>query len=146
MLAEVGGDALAGNAADPCADLLDRHHQRPGEQHDPARRIAELGSGLRIGGDAAGVVVGRAGDQPRSENGEEAAPLARFRAARLALRRPARPLPVAPVDGGLLRGLRWRDRAHKNPFNNSRKPSSRSWWTQCPAPSNVTTLAFLKCR
>ena len=48
----------------PRADLLDRRHQRAGEQHDPAHRVAELRAGLRIGGDAAGIVVGGAGDQP----------------------------------------------------------------------------------
>ena len=39
--ADVAGDALPGHPADPRADLLDRRHQREGEQHDPAHREAE---------------------------------------------------------------------------------------------------------
>jgi hypothetical protein len=74
VLAQIGGDALPRHAADPGADLLDGRHQRPGEQHDPARRITELGASLRVGSDAARVIVGSAGDQPRPEHGQDAAP------------------------------------------------------------------------
>ncbi len=41
------------------------------EQHHPAHRVAELRAGLRIGGDAAWIVVGGAGDQPRAEPPEQ---------------------------------------------------------------------------
>ena len=75
MRADVAGDALAGDAADARADLLDRHHQREAEQHHPAHRVAELRAGLRVGGDAARIVVGGAGDQSRAESAEQ--PLAR---------------------------------------------------------------------
>ena len=81
MRADVAGDALAGDPADARADFLDRRHQREAEQHHPAHRIAELRAGLRVGGDAAGVVVGGAGDQSRAEPCEQ--PLAgRARGAR----------------------------------------------------------------
>ena len=33
--------------------------------------VAELGAGLRIGGDAGGVVVGRAGDQARAQHPDQ---------------------------------------------------------------------------
>ena len=61
--AQIAGDTLAGHAADFRADLLDGDHQRIAEQQRPAHGIAELGPGLGIGGDAAGIVVGRAGNQ-----------------------------------------------------------------------------------
>ena len=34
-LAQITGDAFARRAADPGADLLDRHHERVAEQHGP---------------------------------------------------------------------------------------------------------------
>ena len=71
MRADIAGDALAGDAAHACADLLDRHHQREAEQHHPAHRVAELRAGLRVGGDAARIVVGGAGDQSRAEPAEQ---------------------------------------------------------------------------
>ena len=80
MLADIAGDALAGDPADAGADLLDRRHQRPGEQHDPGHAVAELRADLRIGGDAARIVVGCAGDQPGPEKGQEPAPARRARA------------------------------------------------------------------
>src|ERR1700723_461124 len=55
-----------------CANLLDRRHQRKAEQHHPAHCIAELCPGLGISGDAAGVVVGGAGDQSRAKAAEQA--------------------------------------------------------------------------
>ena len=71
--AQVAGDAVAGRPADPGADLLDRRHQRIGEQQRPADAEAELRAGLAIGGDAAGIVVGGAGDEAgpqRLEDGQ----------------------------------------------------------------------------
>ena len=46
---------------------LDRDHQRPGQHHRPKQAEAELGAGLRIGRDAARIVVGGAGDEARAE-------------------------------------------------------------------------------
>jgi hypothetical protein len=61
------GETPAGHPADVGADQLDRAHQREGQDHGPEQAVAELGAGLGIGGDTAGVVVGGAGNQPRSE-------------------------------------------------------------------------------
>ncbi len=63
VLLEVAGDAPAGDTADAGADLLDGAHQGPAEQQGPAHLIAELGAGLAVGGDAAGIVVRGPGDQ-----------------------------------------------------------------------------------
>ena len=67
MTAKILGDAVAGHAADPRGDLLDRGHQRKAEQHGPGEAIAELGADLAVGRDAARIVVGRAGDQAGPE-------------------------------------------------------------------------------
>ena len=72
VAAQIGGDAETGDAADAGADLLNRGHQGIGEHHRPADGIAELRADLRIGGDAAGIVVGGAGDQSRAELGPKA--------------------------------------------------------------------------
>ena len=64
---DVGGQPLAGDAADARADRLDRRHQRIGQRHRPQHVEAELRAGLGIGGDAAGIVVGDAGDQARPQ-------------------------------------------------------------------------------
>ncbi len=69
----VAGKALAGDAADARAHRLHRDHHRPGQHHGPQQPHAGLGAGLRIGGDAARIVVGRAGDEARPEPLEEAA-------------------------------------------------------------------------
>jgi hypothetical protein len=61
QLAEPG----AGGQSRTVTYLLDRHHQRPGEQGGPEQRQAVLGPGLGVGGDARRVVVGRPGHQPR---------------------------------------------------------------------------------
>ena len=71
MVADVARDAVAGDAADARADDLDADHQRRGQEHAPQHAEAELRAGLRVGGDAARVVVGRAGDEPGAEAIEE---------------------------------------------------------------------------
>ena len=61
-------ESLDGQLAEPCAgrkcravtDLLDRGHQRQGQQGGPQERQAVLGTGLGVGGDPGGIVVGRA--------------------------------------------------------------------------------------
>ena len=67
VTAEVVGDAVAGHAADPRADRLDHGHQRKAEQHGPGEAVAELGADLAVGGDAARIVVRRAGHQTRAQ-------------------------------------------------------------------------------
>ena len=71
MRANVAGNPLPGGAAHARADLLDRRHQREAEQHHPAHCVAELSPGLGVGGDAARIVVGGAGDQPRAKAAEQ---------------------------------------------------------------------------
>ena len=64
---DVGGESLPGNPADVRAHGLNRGHQREGQRHRPQHVEAELRARLGVGGDAAGVVVGHAGDEPRSD-------------------------------------------------------------------------------
>ena len=65
--ADIAGDAVPGDAADPRGDFLDRRHQRKGQQHGPADAVAELRAGLAVGADPRRIVVGRAGDQAGPE-------------------------------------------------------------------------------
>ena len=64
---DVGGESLAGDPADARAHGLDRRHQREGQRHRPQHVEAELRARLGIGGDAAGIVVGHAGDESRPD-------------------------------------------------------------------------------
>ena len=66
-LHHVGGQPLAGDPADLRADELNRDHERRGQEDRPQQSVAELRAGLRIGGDARRIVVGRAGDQAGTE-------------------------------------------------------------------------------
>lgn len=63
MAAQIGGNAATGRAADPGANRLDSDHQGPSYQQRPAEGEAELGAGLRVSGDPAGIIVGSAGDE-----------------------------------------------------------------------------------
>ena len=65
-------DPLPGYSADTGANSLDRCHQRVAEQHGPAKGIAELRSDLAVGGNAARIVVGCTGDQPRPQYAQQA--------------------------------------------------------------------------
>ena len=71
---DVGGEAFSGDPADPRANRLDRRHQRKGQRHGPEHVEAVLRARLGIGGDAARIVVGDAGDQARPDRGPEDAP------------------------------------------------------------------------
>ena len=64
---DVGGKSLAGDPADARAHGLDRGHQREGQRHRPQHVEAELRARLGVGGDAAWIVVGHAGDKPRPD-------------------------------------------------------------------------------
>lgn len=59
----IDGKPRARNPSDPCTHELDRGHQRVGQQHGPQHVEAKLGSGLRIGGNAARVIVRCPGNQ-----------------------------------------------------------------------------------
>src|SRR5262249_35403598 len=72
VLTKIAGEPFAGNSSDSCADLLNRNHQRIGEEHGPRDREPELGAGLAIGAYAARVIVGRSGDDPGSDQAYEA--------------------------------------------------------------------------
>src|SRR5882757_9016582 len=85
MPAYIAGYAVAGDAADARRDLLDRRHQRKGQQHGPADAVTELRTGLAVGADPRRIVVGRAGDQSRAERLEKIAETERL--VRFSLRR-----------------------------------------------------------
>jgi hypothetical protein len=76
--AQVSSDAVSGRAADARADVLDRDHQRIGEQHGPADAEAELCACLAIGADSGRIVIGSARDQARPEHVEKAPKRALF--------------------------------------------------------------------
>ncbi len=67
MAADVAGDPDAAYTADSRANFLDRHHQRKGKKHGPEHAVAKLRPDLRISGDPARIVVGRTGNQSRTE-------------------------------------------------------------------------------
>lgn len=69
-VAQVRGDALIRSAPDAGTDLLDHGEHRKGEEHGPGKTETELRTGLAVGGNAAGIVVGGSGDQPRPEKAE----------------------------------------------------------------------------
>ena len=70
VMANGAGQAAAGDEADACADELDGGHERKRRERRPERRVAERGSRHRVRRDPAGIVVGRAGDEARSEHAE----------------------------------------------------------------------------
>ena len=63
---DVRREPLAGCAADEGAHALDGRHERVGERHGPEHVEPELRAGLRVGRDAARIVVRRTGNEPRS--------------------------------------------------------------------------------
>ncbi len=69
--ADVRGETFTRDAADARADNLDADHQRKGDQRRPQHVQPELRPGLRVGGDAAWIVVRGAGDQARAEFAQE---------------------------------------------------------------------------
>jgi hypothetical protein len=52
------------------AHQLDRGHQRKREERDPERGVTVGCASDRIGGDSRRIIVGRAGDQPRAQDGK----------------------------------------------------------------------------
>ena len=71
VLCDVRGKAFAGHPTDARADQLNSHHEREGEERRPQNRIADACPDLRIGGDAARIVIGGAGDQARTQASPE---------------------------------------------------------------------------
>jgi hypothetical protein len=71
MSTHIAGDPVAGDPSDPGRYLLNGGHQWVGEKHRPANAEPQLGARLAVGADSGGIVVGRSGDQPRTERVEE---------------------------------------------------------------------------
>ena len=63
QLHHIGSEALAGHSADPRTDQLDCDHEWGCQKHRPKQAVAKLRPGLRIGGNARRIVIGRAGHQ-----------------------------------------------------------------------------------
>jgi len=57
-LFQVGGNSDAGNSAESRADFLHSGHERETEQHSPKQGITEFRSGLGVGCDSTGVIIG----------------------------------------------------------------------------------------
>ena len=71
LLADQIAQPLAGDRAHARRHLL-HHDQRDGDRdHRPQQRVAELRAGLRVGEDAAGVVVDVGGDEARADHRQE---------------------------------------------------------------------------
>jgi hypothetical protein len=76
--AEILGQPAPRHPPDVCTDELNSRHQRVCQHHGPEHIEAELRAGLRIGGDAAWIIIRRSGDEARSqllEDGGSAQPL-----------------------------------------------------------------------
>ena len=71
MAAEIMSNSMAGHAANPSGNRLNHGHQRKAEQHRPSKAVTKLSPDLAIGSDAARVVVGSAGNEPRPQVFEE---------------------------------------------------------------------------
>ena len=73
MSADIARQTMAGDAADPRRNFLDRRHQGKGQQHGPADAVAELRAGLAVGADPRGIVVGGPSDQAGAERFDKGA-------------------------------------------------------------------------
>ena len=65
LLADEGGQALAGVGGQSGHHLLDADVADGDQHHEEQRAVAELGAGRRVGGHPAGVVAGVGGDEAR---------------------------------------------------------------------------------
>lgn len=72
VLAENPGEPHAADQADPGADELDRGHRGERQEGRPEEGESERGAGRRIGADARRIVVCASGDEPGTEQLEEA--------------------------------------------------------------------------
>ena len=71
LLADQVGEALARDRAHARAHLLRHDQQQRDRQQRPQRQVAVVRARLRVGEDAAGVVVDDGGDEARPDDGEE---------------------------------------------------------------------------
>jgi len=74
MLPQIAGKAAAGGSPDPGAHDLHRGHQRIGEQHGPGEAVTELRASLRVGRDAARIVIRGARDQTGTQHPKQPGP------------------------------------------------------------------------
>ena len=71
LLADQRHETFARVGAESRAHLLDDDEGDAREHHHPQRPVAELRAGRRVRGDATGVVAGRRGDQPGTDDHEQ---------------------------------------------------------------------------
>src|ERR1700747_1896361 len=72
MKPDVARQSGPADPRDPCARFLDGCHQRIGQNQRPEHGEAELGADLRIGRNAAGIVVRSTGDKSRPKETKQA--------------------------------------------------------------------------
>jgi|HubBroStandDraft_6_1064221.scaffolds.fasta_scaffold19372_4 hypothetical protein len=77
-LRHVRRESAARHPADAGTHRLDRDHHRPSQYDGPKQVEARLGAGLRIGGDAARIVVSCPGDYAGAEALEQASQVQAF--------------------------------------------------------------------
>ena len=70
-LAHQRQQALAGDDAQPHAQLVEDDQRRGREGEDPEQLVAVFGAEDRVGGDPGRVVVGEPGQEPRADDGEQ---------------------------------------------------------------------------
>ena len=71
LFADQIAEALAGDGSHAGSHLLHHDEGQSHGDHDPEQSVAELGPGLGVGPDAAGVVVDVGGDEARANHGQE---------------------------------------------------------------------------
>ena len=71
MFPALFGQVHAGRNPQLGRQRLDEHAHEVADHHHPQERIAELSSGLDVGGEVTGVHVGHAGNEGRTEEGQE---------------------------------------------------------------------------
>ncbi len=65
------GQAFTGDGSHARGHFLDYDQRDGGGDQGPQQRVAVLGAGLRIGKDAAGIVIDVGGDEARAQNRQE---------------------------------------------------------------------------
>ena len=71
MRPDDAGKALAGGCTDAHGHQMELDQQQGRGRYDPEQSVAEVGTENGIGGDAGGIVIGKAGQQTGSENRHE---------------------------------------------------------------------------
>src|ERR1044071_1345883 len=67
MFSDIGSETMAGYPSNARTNHLDTNHQGERKECGPQHRIAKACSYLRVGGNAAGVIVGSARDESRTQ-------------------------------------------------------------------------------